>query len=77
MKTQRRVSWVEVRDTHIFLQWGHLASVLKRSSIHCSGGGGGRSKRPVKQTAATTRYHHLEIYSYQHQTPNDVMIQYH
>lgn len=23
--------------THIFLQWGHLASVLNRSSIHCEG----------------------------------------
>lgn len=38
------VSWVEVRHTHIFLQWGHLASVLKRSSIHCSGGGERREK---------------------------------
>lgn len=41
-----------------------------------AGGGGERRKRPVKQTAATTRYHHLETYSYQHQTPNDVLIQY-
>lgn len=28
---------VKVWWTHIFLQWGHLASVLNRSSIHCEG----------------------------------------